>query len=132
MGFNGTLTTTTWAGEDQSWIANDKGLTTLRPITLNMALFTAGTHFPNGYMPSGMTLGIVTATGLYGPYLEAAVDGRTVLRGFLFSTEYIADVNGKLTVAMFWEGIIREARLPTNHGLDANGKADLTSVRYEA
>jgi hypothetical protein len=131
MGFSGPLTTTTWAGTDQSWIKHRKGVDTCKSITLNVALFTAGTHFPNGYIPSGMTLGVVTATGLYGPYLEAAGDGRTVLRGFLFDSVYVPDVAGKITVAMFREGIITEAKLPANHGLDANGKLDLTTVWYE-
>jgi hypothetical protein len=131
MGFHGTLTTTTWAGENRSWIKHRKGADTCKSITLNCALFTSGTHFPNGYLPSGLALGIVTATGLYGPYDDASVTGLAVLRGFLFNSEYVVDAAGKITTAMFREGIITETKLPANHGLDAAGKADLTSVWYE-
>lgn len=36
--------------------------------TLDVSAFTAGIHYPDGYIPSGTPLGRITATGKYGPY----------------------------------------------------------------
>lgn len=126
MGFDLTLdTSASYAGEDRSWTKSKKGYDTCRSITLDLSLFTAGTHFPNGYLPSGLVLGVVTATGRYGPYLDAAGDGRTVARGFLFSSSYVKNATGRQSAALMIEGIIDTTELPTGHGLDANGRLDL-------
>ena len=37
-------------------------------ITLDRSAFDLVTAFPNGFVPSGVALGMITATGLYGPY----------------------------------------------------------------
>jgi hypothetical protein len=60
--------TTTYVNEDMTWLGSAHGTETGDTITLDLSLFTAATHFPNGYIPSGMTLGKVTASGAYGPY----------------------------------------------------------------
>lgn len=54
--------------EDQSWLGSAHGTDSTETITLDLSLFTAGTHYPNGYIPSGMCLGKRTSNGLYGPY----------------------------------------------------------------
>ena len=131
MGWNTTLTSESFAGEDRSWTKSKKGYDTCRSITIDFSLFTAGTHFPNGYLPSGLVLGVVTATGRYGPYSDAAGDGRTVARGFLFSSVYVNDAASRAAAALFWEGIVDTTELPAGHGLDANARTDLPSIRFE-
>lgn len=114
---------TTYSQGNQKWLGSAHATDTADTITLDLSLFTAGTHFPNGYIPSGMSLGKVTATGVYGPYSDAAGDGRTTLVGHLLTDVNVnADnVAGKALGAILRHGQVITANLPTNHGVDAAG-----------
>lgn len=57
-----------WYPEDRSWLGSADGTLATRSITLDVSAFTAGTHYPLGYIPSGTVLGPITSSGLYGPY----------------------------------------------------------------
>lgn len=72
------LRTETWGQDDQSWLGSQHGTEAARSITLDVSKFTANTHYPNGYFPSGLPLGKVTSTGLYGPYGGRASEVQTV------------------------------------------------------
>ncbi|WP_262391504.1 head decoration protein [Nocardiopsis sp. CNR-923] len=80
-----TVRTEGFAQDDQSWLGSAHGTNMARSITLDTSMFTAGTHYPDGYFPSGLALGRITASGLYGPYDDGAIDGRETLSGFLFT-----------------------------------------------
>ena len=67
-----------WLPEDRSWLASDHGTTATRTITLDISGFTANTHYPNGFIPSGMVLAKLTATNLYVPYAGRAAEVQTV------------------------------------------------------
>lgn len=54
--------------DDQSWLGSSHGTQAAKSITMDVTKFTAGTHYPNGYLISGLPLAQVTATGLYAPY----------------------------------------------------------------
>lgn len=62
--------TTKYQVEDRSWDLSPHGSEpgTTPSITLDVSAFTEATHYPNGFFPSGLALGKITATGLYGPY----------------------------------------------------------------
>jgi len=60
--------TDVFAIEDRSWLGSAFGTNATRTITLDLSLFSSTTHYPAGYLPSGMVLGRVTSSGLYGPY----------------------------------------------------------------
>lgn len=60
--------TTTYQVEDRSWLGSAHGTEATESITLDVSAFTSGTHYPNGYLLSGLPLGKITASGLYGPY----------------------------------------------------------------
>ena len=72
------LRTETWGQDDQSWLGSQHGTEMARTITLDVSKFTEGTHYPDGYFLSGLPLGKVTATGLYGPYGGRASEVQTV------------------------------------------------------
>jgi hypothetical protein len=116
-----------WLPEDRSWLGSAHGTTATKTITLDPTLFTANTHYPNGYIPSGTLLGEVTASpGVYGPYDNAAGDGRTVAAGLLFnSTPIRTGQTTKVGAPLLEHGIVRVSKLPTNSGIDANGRTDL-------
>lgn len=123
--------TETWTAEDRSWLGSRDGTAYTQTITLDVSTFTEATHFPDGYIPSGTVLGLITATGLYGPYDNAAGDGRGTAVGFLFSSVKVRTGGPDVGAAIHWRGIIRADRLPRTDaetgGLDANGRTDLAA-----
>lgn len=126
-------TTTDYGTEDRRWLHGWPEFQTDRQgVTLDGTLFAG--KFPDGVVPSGVVLGKVTATGLYGPYDDNVSDGRQVAEGFLFTT-LTGVTSGKTVSGALWygPGRVMEAFLPTGHGLDANAKSDLPdSIRYDA
>ncbi len=121
-----------WIAEDRSWLASRDGFGVPRSLTLDTSKFVAGTHYPNGYVPSGMALGKITATGLYGPYDNAASDGREVAELFLAHSVEMRSGGPNVGASGHWRGAIKVSRLPANHGLDTAGKADLAAkFRFE-
>lgn len=98
---------------------------------LDFAKFTAATHYPNGYIPSGTVLGEVTTGGRLGPYDDAATDGRQTAVGFLYNaTRVPAVVATKVAAAVIdCFAVIDASKLPTASGLDAAGRADLPLVK---
>lgn len=126
-----TLTTETFQTDSQEWLGSAHGTDTGRPATLDTSTFTAGTHYPNGWFPSGLVLGKITATGKYGPYDNASVDGRQTAVGFLFQAVKAPSVNTIDPVGTILQHcFVVEAKLPSGHGLDANAKTELTHVIF--
>ncbi len=71
------VTTEAWSVEDMSWLGSREGTEHSRSITLDTSAFTAGTHYPNGYVPSGTIL-VHLGANMYGPYGGNASEGQTV------------------------------------------------------
>jgi hypothetical protein len=117
---------TTYGQGDQKWLGSAHGTEAILPITLDLSLFDDADHYPDGFLPSGLALGKVTATGVYGPYDDALATGVQTLVGHLFESVNVASDNtaGKAVGGLFMHGFVREANLPDNHGVDAAGKVD--------
>lgn len=133
------------AAEDRRWLGTRLGTDQCRSITLDASSFLAYHVSERGLVPSGIVLGIITATGLYGPYDNAAVDGREVARGLLFNSTKLGDGSGAdlataadVGAPLFWMGVVKISKLPTFAGgnvgeLDAAAQTDLASfIRFEA
>lgn len=120
------LKTESFTQDRRDWLGSGHGTDAPVSVSLDVTKFTAGTHYPDGYLKSGIPLGKITASGLYGPYDDTATDGRQTCVGFLFTAQ---DVNArrvtstKVVGSMLLHCFIREAKLPVS--IDANGKADL-------
>lgn len=126
---------TSYQVENRQWLASPHGTDPgANPsVTVDVSLFTEGTHYPNGFLPSGCVLGQVTIGGLYGPYDDAATDGREVAAGLLFSSLELKD-RVKVGGAIVTHGFVTESKLPfsgaTTGAIDAAGKADLPLVEF--
>jgi hypothetical protein len=85
--------------EDRSWLLSTLGTTPGEnpTVVLDISKFTQGTHFPNGYIPSGTVLGKVTATGLYGPYAGTTDEVQTVTEGGSGLTSFTLTLSGQTT-----------------------------------
>ncbi|MCA1185713.1 head decoration protein [Saccharopolyspora sp. 6T] len=107
------LSTESFAADDQSWLGSRDGVEYAHSVTLNTSSFTAGTHYPNGFFPSGLPLGRITASGLAGPYDSEATDGRENFIGFLlFSLRTPKDGTSPVVGAVLERGRVVVDRLP--------------------
>ena len=106
------LTTETFGAGDQSWLGSSHGIHECRTETLDISAFTAGTHYPNGYIPSGTP--VAKVGGLLVPYdsTEATVAGAGVLAGFLFTDQRVVGT-GDFAVPLLDHGRVKAAKVPT-------------------
>lgn len=109
-------------------------------VTLDPALFTAGTHYPNGFLPSGTVVAIKTATGLAGPYDDAAGDGRNTAYGITYGDARFVYADGSTAAkvgisVVVNQAIVSKAKMPFTSGTgfaDAAGIVDLKNVTFVA
>lgn len=101
-----TVTGAAYGAESRAWVDGDLGEVTRRSVTLDLTAFTAATHYPKGYIPSGTPLA-PTSGGLYGP----ATDGK--VEGFLWNSTTVRPGVSRVG-APLWEGpgFVRTNRLP--------------------
>lgn len=66
-----------WLPEDRSWLGSAHGTTATRTITLDVTAFTEATHYPNGFIPSGVVLAELSS-GLFGPYAGRTAEQQLV------------------------------------------------------
>lgn len=136
------VVTTASQVENRSWLLSGPegvGPGWTPSVTLDLSKFTAGTHFPNGYIPSGIVLAKVTATGLYGPYDNTASDGREIEAGdrlgILFGSLPVraGETTGKKAGAIVVHAHVDALKLPFQSGagaLSADARAGLRLVFF--
>ncbi len=119
--------------DDQRWLASAHGTGSGDPITLDAALFTAGTHYPNGYLPSGTVLAQNTSTLRYGPYTTGGATGSGTAAGLLLTPVKITSGTSTPSGPMVWHGEVATAYLPFTSGagsIDATGKGQLPLIKF--
>jgi len=139
------VVSTAFQVENRNWYlgtADEPGFT--KSVNLDVSGFTAATHYPNGFLKSGIVLGMITATGKYVPYVDAAVDGSGVAACILFSSVKVPDladlthdVNGAGLCAFAAVSLAKlllvVANAATGGGfIDANGQTDLRNIYFAA
>jgi hypothetical protein len=113
------LETVSTPGTDQRWLTGSHGKTS-QPGMLNIALITAVTASTDAFnnIVSGIGVGKITATGLYGPYNSSATDGTEVLAGYVYAPVKYKNSLGavfatnKVTFALLKSGTIKRSILP--------------------
>lgn len=89
--------------EDRSWLLGPHGTDpgSNPSATLLLELFDEDLHYPNGFIPSGIVLGRVTATGVYGPYTgDASSEVQTVTEGGSGLTSFTLTFSGQTTASL--------------------------------
>lgn len=100
------LKTTTYGTGDFSWMRNTDGLDEAITGVIDISDFTAGTHFPNGFLPSGLAVRIDDLDDIR-PWADTAGAVLGFLKGD-YKTDGVEDVN----VAVITRGNIKLAKLP--------------------
>lgn len=124
---------TSFGQGSQKWLGSAHATDTAETGTIDIASFATllGSTFTNGFIPSGVFLGVITATQKLGPYNDAALDGRQTAVGILFEDVQAktGDTNDKVC-AYIWHGQVITALLPTGNGGDAAGRTDLKNINF--
>lgn len=96
---------------DQSWLGSSHGLRNARTETLDISAFTANTHYPNGYIPSGLP--VAKVGGKLVPYdaTEGTVTGAGILAGFVLTDQPVVG-SGDFGVPVLDHGRVKVAKLP--------------------
>ena len=107
--------TETFSDGDQSWLGSAHGIRNCRSAILDVSAFTKGTHYPNGYFPSGLEVNVASETALK-PWTGATGE----VLGVLF-TDQPTDGVEDLNVPVLRHGMIKTARLPVAHAAGVAG-----------
>ena len=131
MTTNIAVTTTAYQVEKRGWLWGPDGTGPGDNPSITLDFSTIGSaRRADGYVPSGIVLGRITATGKYGEFDSGASDGRQTAVGHLFSSvatpaNLATPVGGALVV----KGSVDPARLPfaaaAVGGLPATGRPAL-------
>lgn len=127
------LSTETFGTGDQSWLGSEHGIENCRTEQLDISAFTSGTHYPNGYIPSGTPLAKVG--GLMVPYTsaEGTTTGAGVLAGHLFTDQRVVGTND-FAVPVLDHGRVRASKVPQGTDAftapDAAAKKPATTIVY--
>lgn len=124
------LQTRSYQVDDRRWLLAEPDVKL--NVTLDPSKFTAGTHYPNGYLPSGTVIGKVTATGLFGPYDAAATDGTQAAYGLTYGTATFVRQDGTTAAkvgisAVVYDTAVSVGKLPFPTGSGTKGALDGTS-----
>ncbi len=108
--------------DDQSWLGSAYGTGHAQNVTLDVTKFTAATHYPNGYFPSGIAVA-KNAANSYVPVTDGATDGTQNLAGYIFTATAAPRSATTTTVqaALLDHGRIRTGRLPIPVSAAAQG-----------
>lgn len=82
-------TTESFGSGDMSWLGSDHAINNARTEQIDISAFTAGTHYPDGYIPSGLP--VAKVGGVLVPYdaTEATVTGAGILAGFVLTDQKV-------------------------------------------
>lgn len=90
------LKTVNYGTGDYSWLLNTDGLDESVTGVIDVSTFTAGTHFPNGYFPSGLPVR-VDDRDVIRPWADVAGAKLGFLKGD-WKTDGVEDVNCSVVV----------------------------------
>ncbi len=86
---------------DQRWIGSRHALDSAKTATISTANFTKATHYPNGFLPSGLPVNGADPSNVK-PYTGAAGE---VLRFLKDNHEVEAGIT-LIQVALLWHGLV--------------------------
>ena len=108
-----------WVAGDMSWLGSGHGIRNARTEILDISAFTPATHYPNGYIPSGMP--VAKVGGMLVPYdaTEGTVTGAGILAGFVLTDTRLGVAPGAtapaaedLNVPLLDHGRVKVGNLP--------------------
>lgn len=115
---------------DQSWLGSAHGIADCRTETIDISAFTAGTHYPNGYIPSGTP--VAKVGGVLVPYdaTEATVTGAGILAGHIFTDQTVVGA-ADIPAPLLDHGRVKADKVPGDFTAPAAAaKLSATTIVY--
>lgn len=143
------VTRTDHQSENRAWYLGTPAIPGhVRSATLDIASFTEASHYPNGFVPSGIVLAFDSVSGLAVPYDDAfdadpataaqEGQGHDVAAGLLFASAAVPASGANPGVGMLVAfAAVDPDKLPIAAGtagggfLDAAGQTDLSLIYFE-
>lgn len=109
------LKSETFGGGDLSWLGSAHAIRNARTETLDISTFTAGTHYPNGYIPSGTP--VAKVGGVLVPYdkTEGTTTNAGILAGFILTDQPVVGT-ADFGVPVLDHGRVIVAKVPYSGG----------------
>jgi hypothetical protein len=94
-----------------TWLGSGHGLRNARTEIVDISTFTAATHYPNGYIPSGMP--VAKVGGVLVPYdaTEGTTTGAGILAGFILTDQPLGVAPGATATEDFNAPLIDHGRV---------------------
>jgi hypothetical protein len=110
------LASETVSSGDMTWLDSGHGIRNAKTEVVDISAFTAGTHYPNGYIKSGTP--VAKVAGMLVPYTsaEATTTGAGVLAGHIL-TDQIVEGTNDFAAPLLKHGRVKTAKVP--QGTDA-------------
>lgn len=114
---------------DQSWLGSAHGIHNARTETIDISAFTANTHYPNGYIPSGTPVAIVS--GLAVPYdvTVGTTTGAGILAGFVLTDQPVVGTTD-FGAPVLDHGRVNTAKVPFASFVKPIAAKDATTVVF--
>ena len=119
--------TETFGTGDLSWLGSNHGTDNARTSTFVAANFTAGTHYPDGHVPSGLPVNCADEADLK-PWTDAA--GEEL--GFVLFDQPVETGDATFAVPVIRHGLIRTANLPVEITTATGSVGQFTFVGSDA
>lgn len=111
------MKTESFGSGDQTWLLSDHGLFNSHTVTIKASAFTKATHYPDGYLPSGLIVNIADRKAVK-PFTGGAGEKLGIIL-FDQPTDGAAD----FAAPALWHGSIVTAKLPVTTNLPAAAPA---------
>ncbi|MDN4616416.1 head decoration protein [Leifsonia sp. F6_8S_P_1B] len=123
------LKTESVGGGDQSWLGSSHGIRNARTETIDISTFTANTHYPNGYIPSGTPVAIVS--GLAVPYdvTTGTTTGAGILAGFILTDQPVVGTTD-FAAPIIDHGRVNVAKVPYANFAKPLAAKDATTIVF--
>lgn len=104
-------TTESFGSGNMAWLGSAHAIENAQTAMLDISAFTAGTHYPDGYIPSGTP--VAKVAGVLVPYdaTEGTVTGAGILAGFVLTDQKVVGT-ADFSVPLFDHGRVKTANLP--------------------
>lgn len=116
---NFSVRTVAFAVENRTWLGSAHGTEATQSATLDIAGFTAGTHYPNGYIPSGVLISQDPTSKKWHPWVAGE------FAGHLFNSEKVDTGQTVAATAVLLHGQVIQANLPAGNGVTGPSKTAL-------
>lgn len=124
------LTTENVGSGDQSWLGSAHGINNARTETIDISAFTAGTHYPDGFIPSGTPVAKVGDVLVPYDATEATVTGAGVLAGHVLFDQKVSGTSD-FPVPLIDHGRVKVANVPGDFVAPAAAaKLSATTIVY--